>query len=735
MPKSPPVNLKDLRTGMHFLDYELLERIGAGGQGVVWSARENENNRIVAIKFIEPTAGGENISDNVFEQQGHFFRRLEHPNILPLYDFGSLRDLRYLVSPYIPGGSLEDQLNVERLSEKTALHIAAHIASALDYLHSRDIIHRDLKPGNVLMDFNRNIYVFDFGLARVLSGTTVAMHTGHGTLPYSPPEQSIHLEITTQSDLFSFGVMLYQFFTGHIPWDGKIALGIQQLHSSEEIPDPCEYNAELPPLLVKVLRRITAAQQSARPKSASEVMQMLYDVFNVPPIRVDTTQKNDRSPLGIGVNEILKRALAKWKDSSTSIPLTLTKFALVDAGQKLSGGADGPENLNSFMLHCALTYGYESDFWWKKVDKPQERLRIVAPLIRRDNVVLTSRVLGYLLRDQAILGLKAALPDGLTPALLDIAGSKVNLDLKQNIFEFLESMIHPLARWQSSYPGPEQVQMLARLACEETSIGDRAARLIGRLHSTEAVAVLLKLADDDRRVQTLLMVLEAAGSLPSILPWSMRLSLSTERIANWLASNLASLLGVFGLAALGVFLGFGAQVYLTYRLPNYMDMTRISISVERGLFMGFVFGFGIFITRLLAELPTSIKILPRIMIATVVGGMTLTVGLLLYDILFLNTLPVGVLFAAGCFLISAGYTFGVRARPIAVKMLISAMAIFLALSGTWFGHVALAASPIGMSSPVFFYDYGWSIARILGTMLAASLPMAFFGCLGKFPHR
>ncbi len=94
---------------------------------------------------------------------------------------------------------------------------------------------------------------------------------------------------------------------------------------------------------------------------------------------------------------------------------------------------------------------------------------------------------------------------------------------------------------------------------------------------------------------------EAAGSLPSILPGRQRLSLSLEWFARWLVSNLAFLLGVFGLAALGVFLGFGAHVYLTYRLPNFMDLTRISIAVERGLFMGFVFGFGIFFTRLLAE--------------------------------------------------------------------------------------------------------------------------------------
>ena len=735
MPETPPLKLSEFRPGTHFLQYDLLEEIGTGGQGVVWSAREKENHRIVAIKFSETSDPQvQQIPNNVFEQQGQRFRQLDHPNILPLYDFGSLQYLRYLVSLYVPGGSLQDQLAARRLNVDAAIHVAAHIASALDYLHSQDIIHRDLKPGNVLIDFSRNIYVFDFGLARVLSDSTRAMHTGHGTLPYSPPEQHSQSDITIQSDLYSFGVMLFHLFTGHLPWNGEMALGIQQLHSRAEIPDPCEYNAELPTVLVNALRRITAAEPAARPKSASEVMEMLYYVFNVPPVRVDTTRKRDTSPIGMGANELLKRGMTSWAHSITTVPLTLTKFALVEMGQEQSSGAGAPENLDSFMLSCALAYGYDSDLWWKKVQAPRERLRIAGSMIQRENVGLTSRVLGYLLRDKAILLSKAALPNGLIAILLDIASRKVNLELKQNIFEFLEIVINPPASWQTLIPDPEQVQSLARLACEATSIGDRAARLIGRLHSTEAVAAVLTMAEDDRRVQALSMVQEAAGGLPSIIPASIRLSLSMDRFARWLTSSLASLLGVYGLVALGVVLGFGAQVYLTYRLPNYMDLTRISIAVERGLFMGLVFGFGIFITRLLADLLPFSKSLARMAISILVGGTTLTIGLLVYDILFLNTPPSGMLFAAGCFLISAGYAFGQWTRPTVVKMFISALAIFTALAGTWFTHVALAATPFGMS-PVFFYEYSWPIVKIISTMLAASLPMAFFGMLGKIPHR
>jgi serine/threonine protein kinase len=735
MPESVPINLSDLRPGLRFLQYELLELIGAGGQGVVWSAYEKENSRLVAIKFISKSdRQALVVSDKVFEQQGQLFSRLEHPNILPLYGFGSLQNLHYLVSPYIPGGSLQDGLAPGRLFVKTALHVAAHIASALDYLHSHDIIHRDLKPGNVLMDFSRNIYVFDFGLARVLSDSTMAMHTGHGTLAYSPPEQSTRSEITIQSDLYSFGVMLYHFFTGHIPWDGEMALGVQQLHSSEEIPDPRELNPELPVTLVKTLRRITAAQPAARPRSASEVMQMLYDDFDVPPVLVDINRKNDLSPVGLGVNEVIMHAMTGWDASSPEVPLTLTKLALVAVSQNSPGSAGGPANLDLFMLHCALAYGYDVETWWKKVESPRDRLRIAAASIRRDNVVPASRAIGYLLRDQAILRSKTALPDGLTLSLLDIAGSKVTQDLKQNIFEFLECMLQPLARWQTTFPETKQAQALAQLACEGTATGDRAARLIGRLHSTEAVTALLAQSTEDRRGKALLGVLESAGSLPPVVPGGMRWSLSAERLTDWLVANIASLLGVYGLAGLGVLLGFGAQVYLTYRLPNYMDMTRISIAVERGLFMGFIFGFGIFITRLLSEIVPFSKALARMAIATLVGGTLLTAALWLYDVLFLNTFPSGVLFVAGCFFISGGYALSQWARPVAVKIVISAIVIFLALSGTWFGHIGMAAYPTSMA-PIFFYDYTWSINQILGTMLAATLPMAIFGSLGKIPKR
>src|SRR6185369_5019458 len=129
----------------------------------------------------------------------------------------------------------------------------------LDYLHAQGVIHRDLKSENILLDLRYNCYLADFGLARMVSTSTLAFHTGHGTPPYASPEQIQSRALTAKSDIFSFGVLMYEMFTSQLPWNGKKQLGMEQLTSNQELPDPREFNNKLPPLLADVLRRITSA--------------------------------------------------------------------------------------------------------------------------------------------------------------------------------------------------------------------------------------------------------------------------------------------------------------------------------------------------------------------------------------------------------------------------------------------------------------------------------------------
>ncbi len=280
--------LTDLHPGFQFAHYQLLEQLSYGFEGFVWSAIDQSRNQIVAIKFSE-ASDKEIESELQFKRHAERLTRLVHRHILPLYEFGFIAPIRYLVSPYLPGGSLEDRLLAAKIPIEEVLDHCAKIASALDYLHRQGIIHRDIKPSNILMDYSNQPYLGDFGIARNIVDTTRAFHTGRGTPPYSSPESFNRREITAKSDIFSLGVMIYEVFAGELPWDGDKTLGLEQLYSKEEIPDPREKNAALPGDIWNILRRVTSLNPDNRPASAGEVIRLVFNAFGYPLPLIDQT--------------------------------------------------------------------------------------------------------------------------------------------------------------------------------------------------------------------------------------------------------------------------------------------------------------------------------------------------------------------------------------------------------------------------------------------------------------
>ena len=295
----PPYDI--LASGMLFRGHRLLERVGVGGQGVVWSALDPERKRVVAIKFSEIPDGDQiRGEDERSDPQLDRLIQLHHPHILPFLDYGFEKNLRFTIGPYIPGQTLAHKTRTSALPFNEILRYGTEVASALDYLHREGIIHRDLKTSNILLDMSGRTYLADFGLARFISTSTLAFHTGHGTPPYASPEQIQSRPITPKSDIFSFGILLYEMFTGQLPWNGKKQLGLEQTHSQQEIPDPREINQRLPPLTVEILRRATFADPQQRPASAGEVMSLIFRVFKLPgdhpaltPHEDTTTQNRD----------------------------------------------------------------------------------------------------------------------------------------------------------------------------------------------------------------------------------------------------------------------------------------------------------------------------------------------------------------------------------------------------------------------------------------------------------
>ncbi|HQE17153.1 MAG TPA: serine/threonine-protein kinase, partial [Aggregatilineales bacterium] len=198
-------------------DFVLLEELGRGGEAAVWSGWDQTRQRVVAVKLI-PTAGTQPALISAdFERQVHLIASFSHPNILPLYRFGTSSEFYYFTMRYATGGSVTDLLRQGPLTVQHTLCLAADIVSALDYLHSQRIVHRDLKPSNILLDAEGRAYLTDFGLARRLTEDTLPLHTGRGTTFYASPEQHSRGGLTPRSDIYSLGILLYEMLTGTLP--------------------------------------------------------------------------------------------------------------------------------------------------------------------------------------------------------------------------------------------------------------------------------------------------------------------------------------------------------------------------------------------------------------------------------------------------------------------------------------------------------------------------------------
>ena len=212
--------------GVVISHYQVIEHIGRGGMADVWSARDQRLNRMVAIKTIAHGLSSDVDPVRLFEREAQTIAQMEHPHILPIYDFGEFEGQLYIVMRYVTGGSLEDVLERGPLPVADALRMGDAISQALDHAHSNKVIHLDLKPPNILLDSNQAPYLADFGLATVLDPEGRAHNPGSGTLLYMAPEQLTAELIDHRADIYSFSIMLFHMFTGQLPFDATVPLAL-----------------------------------------------------------------------------------------------------------------------------------------------------------------------------------------------------------------------------------------------------------------------------------------------------------------------------------------------------------------------------------------------------------------------------------------------------------------------------------------------------------------------------
>jgi len=227
-------------TGQVIKGYELQERIATGGFGTVYRALQAAFRREVAIKIILPEPARQPEFIRRFDSEARLVARLEHPHIIPLYDYWRNPDGAYLVMRYLRGGSLRQVLDTRTFSLAACSQILDQLASALDWAHRNDVIHRDIKPENILLDEDGNAYLGDFGIAKDI-GTFGAEITDSnslvGSLDYITPEQARGEPVTPQTDIYGLGVLLYEMIVGDHPYTGILPIQRVYKHLSEPLPD------------------------------------------------------------------------------------------------------------------------------------------------------------------------------------------------------------------------------------------------------------------------------------------------------------------------------------------------------------------------------------------------------------------------------------------------------------------------------------------------------------------
>ncbi len=259
--------------------YEIISKIGEGGLGVVYKVLQRSMNRVVALKILHQRWVQDEEFRKRFLLEARLMGKLQHPNLINVYDVGK-QDWKYYFSmEYVEGVSVEDILDEEgAMHPKRAIDIILQVVKALNYLRDQGVVHCDIKPGNIMLTTDNIAKLADFGFARIgreldrqIEGDGFVL----GTPEYISPEQAMGAkEIDWRSDIYSLGVSLFHMITGHTPYEGPSG-AIMQKHVRGEMPDPRTFNRSLGPEICSLLKKMTAREPSDRYQDGEELLEDL----------------------------------------------------------------------------------------------------------------------------------------------------------------------------------------------------------------------------------------------------------------------------------------------------------------------------------------------------------------------------------------------------------------------------------------------------------------------------